>query len=109
MAIQVMAVGRVAGAPREVSTDHGDLALFVLDPFPERAPAESARACEVRCRDSRLIGEVLRDGLVGAVVTIRGQLTMSRCSGPVEDDLCAVRVGIEADHVLFGTSRDESS
>ena len=103
MPIKVVAVGRVVAAPRESSADHGDLAVFVLDPFPEWAPADAARGCEVRCRDSRLIREVLRDGVVGAEVTIRGQLTMSRCSWPVEDDLCAVRVSIEADDVLFGT------
>lgn len=107
MPIHVEATGRVAGAPSPMSTDHGILAVFVLDPYPEPA-AESKRAgaahgCEVRCRDERLVGEVLRQCEVGASVAVTGELTLSAAPGPVEDELCAVRAAIEAADVRFGS------
>lgn len=112
MTIRVEATGRVAGAPSPVSTDHGMLAVFVLDPYPEPAPETplggAAHGCEVRCRDERLIGEVLRRGEVGASVAVTGELMLSAVSGPVGDQLCAVRVGIEADDVRFGSVTEPS-
>lgn len=103
MSIKVEATGRVTGAPSQVSTDNGMLAVFVFDPIPAAAPAGTAHACEVRCRAKRLIRDVLRLG-VGAWVVVSGELTMFSASGPVEDELCAVRVSIEADQVRFGPS-----
>jgi hypothetical protein len=102
MSIRVEARGRMTGAPSQVSTDDGALAVFVLDPYPDPAPVGQAHACEVRCRDIGLVGEVLRHGVVGASVAVRGELAMWVTSGPVEDELCAVRVSIEADQVRFG-------
>jgi hypothetical protein len=104
MSIKVEATGRITGAASPVSTDDGMLAVFVFDPFSEPAPAGMAHACEVRCRDTQLIGEVLRRGVAGASVAVSGELTMSRPTGPVEDELCAVRVSIQADEVCFGPS-----
>jgi hypothetical protein len=105
MSIRVEATGRITGAPSRVSTDHGMLVVFVLDPhpepYPEPTPVGRAHACEVRCRDDRLVGEVLRHGVVGASVAVRGELTLSAVWGPAEDELGAVRVGIEADDVSF--------
>lgn len=109
MPIQVMAMGRVTGAPSQVSTDHGELVMFVFDPFPEEAPADAVHGCEVHCRDSRLIHDVLLHGVVGADVALEGRLTMSRLGGPVEDDLCAVRVSIEVEDLFFGTPREVGS
>ena len=103
MPIMVEATGRVSGAPSRVSTDHGMLAGFVLDPHPGPAPVGAALGCEVRCRDERRVGEVLRHGEVGASVAVAGELMLSAVSGPVEDELCVVRVGIEAEHVCFGS------
>jgi hypothetical protein len=77
--------------------------VFVFDPFPEPVPAGIAHACEVRCRDDRLVGDVLRHGLVGASVAVSGELVLAAMSGPVEDELCAVRVSIEAEDVSFGS------
>lgn len=108
MSIRVEATGRVTGAPSQVSTDSGILAVFVFDPFPATAPAGTAHACEVRCRDERLIRDVLRQG-VGASVVVSGELTMFSPSGPVEDELCAVLVSIEADDVCFGSGREPNS
>jgi hypothetical protein len=109
MPISVVATGRVTGAPSRVSADDGALAVFVFDPYPEptpestleSTPAGRAHGCEVLCRDDRLVGEVLRHGVVGAWVAVRGELTLSRALGPVEDELGAVRVDIEADEVCF--------
>jgi hypothetical protein len=106
MSIRVEATGRVTGAPCPVSTEHGVLTVFVFDPFPEPVPAGTAHACEVRCRDSRLVGDVLRRGLVGASVAVSGELLLAAVSGPVEDELCAVLVSIEADEVYFGLQAD---
>jgi hypothetical protein len=103
MPITVQATGRVTGAPSRVSTDHGILAVFVLDPYTAPAPVGAALGCEVRCRDERLVSEVLRHGEVGAWVAVTGELMLSAVSGPVEDELCVVRVGIEADDVCFGS------
>jgi hypothetical protein len=104
MSIKVEATGQVTGAPSPVSTDDGMLAVFVFDPFPAPAPAGVAHACEVRRRDHQLIGELLRQGVDGASVAVSGELTMCLAMGPVEDELCAVRVSIEADEVRFGPS-----
>jgi hypothetical protein len=103
MPIRVEATGRVTGAPSPVSTDDGVLTVFVFNPFPESAPAGIAHAYEVRCRDDRLVGDVLRHGLVGASVAVSGELVMTAVSGPVEDELCAVQVSIEAEDVSFGS------
>src|SRR5919198_5505912 len=103
MPVNVVATGKVTGTPNRVSADNGLLAVFVFDPFPDSAPVGAAHACEVRCRDNRLIGEVLRRGVVGAPGSVRGELTMSVASGPAEDELCVVRVGIEAPDVDFGS------
>jgi hypothetical protein len=96
MSIRVEATGRVTDAASPVSTEDGVLTVFVFDPFPEPVPAGTAHACEVRCRDNRLVGDVLRHGLVGASVAVSGELLLTAVSGPVEDELCAVRVSIEA-------------
>jgi hypothetical protein len=113
MPITVEATGRVTGPPSRVSTDHGMLAVFVLDPNPEPEPESepvgAAHRCEVRCRDQRLIDEVLRGGEVGAPVAVTGELILSVVSGPVEDELSAVRVSIEAEGVCFGSEREPSA
>jgi hypothetical protein len=89
------------------------LAVFVLDPYPEPEPESdlvgAAHGCEVRCRDQRLIGEVLRGGEVGASVAVTGELIVSVVWGPVEDELSAVRVAIEAEGVCFGSEREPSA
>jgi hypothetical protein len=100
VSVTVEATGRVTGPPSRVSSEGGVLAVFVLDPYPGAAGG-TAHACEVRCRDDQLIREVLRQATVGARVMVSGKLTMSMTSGPMEDDLCAVRVGIEADRLCF--------
>ena len=108
MSIRVEAKGRVTRAPSRVSTDDGVLGVlgvlgvFVFDPFPGPAPAGAAHACEVRCRGDRLVAEVFRHGVVGASVAVSGELLLAAASGPVEDELCVVRVSIEADDVCFG-------
>ena len=101
MSIRVEATGEVTGAPARVSADKGVLAAFVFDPFPDAASAGTAHACEVLCRDAQLVDEVLRQGVVGARVAVRGELSLSRLGDPGEDELCAVRVAIEADDVQF--------
>ncbi|HEY3530857.1 MAG TPA: hypothetical protein VGK78_17065 [Nocardioides sp.] len=112
MSIHVEATGRVADAPSAVSTDHGMLAVFVFDPYPEPAPESmregAAHGCEVRCRDERLIGEVLGHGEVGAPVAVTGELILFVVSGPMEDELCAVRAAIEAEDVCFGSVTEPS-
>jgi hypothetical protein len=84
MSIRVEATGRVTGAPSPVSTEDGVLTVFVFDPFPEPVPPGIAHACEVRCRENRLAGDVLRHGLVGASVAVSGELVLAAMSGPVE-------------------------
>jgi len=103
MPIKVLATGRITGAPSLVSTDEGRAAVFVLDPLPVRGlgPDGAAHECEVRCRESRLASHVLEHGAVEAWVAVSGELTMFRAAGPLEDDLCAVRVSIDADDVQF--------
>jgi hypothetical protein len=110
MPIHVEATGRIADAPSRVSTDHGMLAVFVLNPNPEpeSEPVGAAHGCEVRCRDEQLMGAVLRHGVVGAPVTVIGELTLSAASGPVEDELCVVRVAIGAADVRFGSATEPS-
>jgi hypothetical protein len=109
MSIKVEATGKVTGAPALVSADHAVLAVFVFDPFPDAARGGSAHGCEVRCRDSRLVDRVLAGGAVGTGVAVSGQLTMSRAGAPVEDELCAVRVAIEADEVRFSAGAEPSA
>jgi hypothetical protein len=78
-------------------------AVFVFDSFVEPAQAEPVQAC-VRCRDHRLMGEVFRQCVVGTSVAVSGELTMCVALGAVEDELCAVRVSIEADDLNFAPS-----
>lgn len=51
---------------------------------------------------------VLQHGEVGASVAVTGELMLSAVSGPVEDELCVVRVGIEAESVRFGSVTEPS-
>jgi hypothetical protein len=83
--------------------------VFVLDPFPNADTAGTARACEVRCRDVRLVDEVLARSVVGTPVAVSGELTMSRAGDPVEDELSAVLVAIEAEAVQFSARAEPSA
>src|SRR5881394_2437114 len=109
MSIKVEATGKVTGAPARVSADHAVLAVFVFDPFPDAVLAGFAHACEVRCRDSQLVDRVLARGAVGTRVAVSGQLAMNRAGAPVEDELCAVRVAIEAEEVQFSARAERSA
>jgi hypothetical protein len=85
---------RRAALPRSQITRAGGRVR--VRPVPRGGLIEAARGCGIQCRDGRLIHEVHHQGVVGAVVTICGRLTMARPGGPVEEDLRAVRVSIEA-------------
>jgi hypothetical protein len=104
MSIQTVARGRVVGAPVEVQTDQGVAAVFILaprtSPFlgPELAGPWPA-VCEVWCREGPLAAAVMK-GLRGQdAVVLAGQLWMEPVTGPIEDELSATRVRIEADSI----------
>src|SRR4051812_22992273 len=98
MSISVVATGLVAEEPTRLLGGHPWVA-FVLDPFPGSTRASVAHACEVECRGHDLATWVLENLEVGRRVEVAGELKMDRVNGPVEDDLCAVRVWIEANRV----------
>lgn len=95
MPIRVVATGRVAEAPIQLSGE--DVwAVFVLDPFHASAGARLAHSCEVVCHSQDLPSSNPRTVECGDGVEVTGELLMERVSGPIEDDLSAVRVWIKA-------------
>ena len=97
--IKVMATGRMVAPPSLVSTENGEAVVFVIDPFPAPTPLGVAHQCEVLCHDGDLAQVVLEHGTIGALVTARGELTLWHPPAPVEDELSAVRVAIDADDI----------
>jgi hypothetical protein len=102
--IQTVARGTVVGAPVEVQTDDGVAAVFVLAP---RRASSLARelggpwpaVCEVWCRRRPMARAVMK-GLRGReTVVLVGELWLEPVVGPLEDELSAARVRIEADSI----------
>jgi hypothetical protein len=98
MAIRVVATGSVVESPAQLMGEDVRVA-FVLDPFPESRRARLARACEVLCRGQDLPSTAIRVVQRGDRVEVMGQLMMERVDGPLEDDLSAARVWIEASRI----------
>jgi hypothetical protein len=110
MSIAVVASGTVTESPCQVGTDHGPVTAFVLDPFPNAATSELAHGAEVVFRDHESAGAVLDEVKAGDTVLIQGQLLLLQVAGPLEDDLAAVRVRIEASRVrLHRTTKQPCS
>jgi hypothetical protein len=94
MPFRVVATGRVTEGPSQLGDD--SWVVFVLDPFPGSAGVRLAHACEVVCRSQELASSALESVQRGDRVEVTGELVMERISGPLEDDLGAVRVWIKA-------------
>jgi hypothetical protein len=98
MPISVVATGLAVEGPAPLLGEDARV-VFVLDPFPGTHGSRVAHACEVVCHTQDLAICVL-EALHGDVrVEVTGQLVMERVGGPVEDDLSAARVWIEATRV----------
>jgi hypothetical protein len=98
MSISVVATGLVAEGPSQLRGEAARV-VFVLDPFPRSTGSRLAHACEVVCHRQDLAAWVLEPLHLDDRVEVTGQLVMERVDGPVEDDLSAVRVRIEASRV----------
>ena len=98
MSISVVATGLVVEGPAPLLGEDAK-AVFVLDPFSGLPDAGLAHACEVLCLAGEGGTSVIRTLQRGDRVEVTGQLVMERVDGPVEDDLSAVRVWIEATRV----------
>ena len=98
MAIRVVATGSVAESPVQLLGEDV-CAAFVLDPFPDSPGARLAHTCEVLCRGQDLPPTPIRSFQRGDRVEVIGQLMMERVDGPLEDDLSAARVWIEASRI----------
>jgi hypothetical protein len=95
MPVSIVATGRVVEAPIQLLGE--DVwSAFVLDPFPGSPGARLAHSCEVVCRRQNLPSSNVRAVACGDAVEVTGELLMERVSGPIEDDLSAVRVWIRA-------------
>jgi hypothetical protein len=105
--INVVAEGRIVGAPSQVLGEDGPVTVFVLDPFPGMAARAAAHAWEVRCRDRRLAQGVLEHRRFGDCVVVTGAMQLEQVPGPLEDELSALRAGIEADTVVTAAAADE--
>jgi hypothetical protein len=106
MSISVVATGLVVEGPAPLRGEDAR-AVFVLDPFPGSQGSRVAHACEVMCRGQDGATWVLETVHSDDRVEVTGQLVMERVDGPVEDDLSAVRVWIEATRVST-LERDEA-
>jgi hypothetical protein len=95
MPFRVVATGRVTEGPSRLLGEDSWV-VFVLDPFPGWAGVRLAHACEVVCPSEGLASSVLERVQRGDRVEVTGELRMERISGPLEDDLSAVRVWIRA-------------
>jgi hypothetical protein len=98
MSISVVATGLVVEGPSRLLGEEARV-VFVLDPFPGSQGSRVAHACEVVCRDQHHAPAVLQTLKRGGRVEVTGELVMERVDGPIEDDLSAVRVWIEASGV----------
>jgi hypothetical protein len=107
--IKVMATGRLLTTPNPITTENGDAVVFVIDPFPGPTPAGTAHQCEVLYHHPRLAHALLDHGIIGASVILRGELTLWHPSAPVEDELSAVRVSINADDIHLGITHSPTS
>jgi|tagenome__1003787_1003787.scaffolds.fasta_scaffold20303664_1 hypothetical protein len=105
MPIRVVATGRVVEGPSRLPGE--DMwEVFVLDPFPDSDGARLAHACEVVCRSREVVESPPETVCRGDRVVVSGELVIERVSGPIEDDLSAVRLWIEATSVAYtGGSR----
>jgi hypothetical protein len=104
VSIQTVVHGAVVGAPVEVQTDEGVAAVFVL--APNRRPSLTRQlsgsgpaVCEVWCRQRQLATAVMKSLRGREAVVLRGALWLEQVVGPLEDDLSATRVRIEADSI----------
>ena len=95
MPIRVVATGRVAEGPSELLGEEMS-EVFVLDPFPDTEGARLAHACEVVCRSQDAATSPLKTVCRGDRVVVSGGLVIEGIDGPIEDDLTAVRIWIEA-------------
>jgi hypothetical protein len=99
--ISMLARGTVVGPPVEVQTDGGSAVVFVLAPGAVPAAAREelgpwSAVCEVWCRDHVLAKAVLSRLTNHQSVFLVGELVLKPIVGPLEDELSAARVHIEA-------------
>jgi hypothetical protein len=104
MPIRLVATGRVTEEPSPLEGEDERTVVFVLDPYPGPGEAGLAHACEVVCRTQELAKRVSERVQRGEPVTVSGTLMMMRMHGPLEDDLCGVRVKIVANTVRPGVA-----
>ena len=98
--IHTVARGTVVGEPVALQTDDGTATVFILEPneLPALASPQAGpwpAACEVWCREARLAAATMALHTRQPVL-ILGQLWLEPLTGPLEDELSAVRVHIEA-------------
>lgn len=100
MPFRVVATGLVTEGPSRLLGEDSWV-VFVLDPFPGSAGVRLAHACEVVCRSQDLASSALESVQRDDRVEVTGELVMERITGPLEDDLSAVRVWIKATSVAM--------
>ena len=96
MPIRVVAKGRVTEGPSQLVGEESSV-VFVLDPFPDPSGARLAHASEVVCPSHDLASTALETVQWGDLVEVTGVLVTETVSGPIEDDLSAVRAWIQGD------------
>ena len=93
MGMHAVARGLVIGEPAVVTTDEGVATVFVVGDSREGA---GSVAYQVRCREPSLCQLVRTQVHTGDAVVVVGVVALERVPVPVEDDLSAARVSLEA-------------
>jgi hypothetical protein len=93
MSIQAVARGRVAGPPIEITGDAGTATVLLL----RDADAQEGQVeYQVFCRGPQL-ARLVRDSVrLGDALVVIGEVILHRVGGPIEDDLLAAWVSVEA-------------
>ena len=93
MSIFAAARGRVVGAPIELSGDGGMATVLLMR---DTAAHDDQVEYQVFCRDgdlARLVREKVR---IGDALVVVGEVMLHRVSGPIDEDLPAAWVSVEA-------------
>jgi hypothetical protein len=93
MAMHAVARGRVSAEPALVTTDDGTATVFVVGSSSDRADPVGYQVC---CREPGLCQLVRTQVHTGDAVVVVGVVALERIPVPVEDDLSATRVSLEA-------------
>jgi hypothetical protein len=93
MGIEAIARGRVVGGPLQVLSKDGSTCVFLLR---DSAGRPNEVEYEVVCRAPNLEALARRCVRPDDALVVLGSLSLTRPAGPIEDDLSAAKVTLEA-------------